>query len=682
MQALKHRSSLANASGYHAKLLERKVSLSRALGTDRSRNNCQFCFAPHPTSPHWGEETSDSYFSNGPNALRPMTFQFRGTCHWAIAAWLVVGSSLIFAQSVGDEALPAKIVTPHVRGRLAQQNADLDPRNDGWETEAFAARAESVLKRLLEQLRQATIDRNVVAQITTTDFACARLRPRGLQNTFRDGSVIVRRASAKSLRNARADHQGASGLVDALHALAAPFRNATRMAIDAKIISVATQADFSAALVLIELSGRTQDGIRQVHTTWQCLWRGTTGAPRLSAIRTRDYEEAVTLGEAQTWFADCTESLLGENPSFTTQLLFGLDHWLKRIERAHRMHIFAASGLAIGDANGDGLDDLYVCQPGGLPNRLFLQTPEGTAVDYSVLAEVDWLDSTSSALFLDLDNDSDQDLVLATLTGLLVLENDGTARFHPQAILPTGGADMQSLSAADYDNDGDLDLYICLNFPKVDATRLNLNDQFVYHDANDGAANRLFRNDLETGSKWKFIDVTQSAGLDAGNRRHSLAAAWEDYDNDGDLDLYVANDYGRNCLYRNDGGRFEEVAGVAGVVDFGSGMSVSWADYNRDGWMDLYVGNMFSSAGNRVVSQPAFRPGIEERTRSILRRFAKGNTLFENAGNGKFRDVGVQAAAEMGRWAWSSVFVDLNNSGWEDLFVANGYITTDDPGDL
>jgi len=93
------------------------------------------------------------------------------------------------------------------------------------------------------------------------------------------------------------------------------------------------------------------------------------------------------------------------------------------------MHIFAASGLTVGDANGDGLDDLYVCQPGGLPNRLFLQTPEGTAVDFSVLAEVDWLDSTSSALFVDMDNDSDQDLVLATLTGLLVMENDGTARF-------------------------------------------------------------------------------------------------------------------------------------------------------------------------------------------------------------------------------------------------------------
>jgi hypothetical protein len=262
------------------------------------------------------------------------------------------------------------------------------------------------------------------------------------------------------------------------------------------------------------------------------------------------------------------------------------------------------------------------------------------------------------------------------------MENSGTGRFRLQAILPTGGADMQSLSAADYDNDGDLDIYICLNFPKVSAERLASPNQFAYHDANDGAANRLFRNDVAAGVKWKFVDVTQSVGLDAANRRHSLASAWEDYDNDGDVDLYVANDYGRNCLYRNDGDTFVDVAAAAGVVDFGSGMSVSWSDYNRDGRMDLYVGNMFSSAGSRITPQPAFRPGIDDATRRVLRRFAKGNTLFQNVGDGKFRDVGAGAAVEIARWAWSSVFLDLNNSGWEDVFVANGYITTEDPGDL
>ena len=575
------------------------------------------------------------------------------------------------------------VVTPTTRDRLSAQRDGLNPRSDGWMTEAFAEEAESILRRLLAQLAQRNFDAPVLDELTTADFACAPLRPRELQLAFRDESVIVRRGAAASLNAARASYRGASGLTEALRALAEPFGGMNQIEVHAKIVGLATQADISATSVLVELSARTEEQVRQVHAQWDCLWnRMAGGPPRLSAIRTRDYEEAATQGEHGAWFADCTESVLGDNPSFGEQLVFGLDHWLKRIERAHRMHVFAAHGLAVGDANGDGLDDLYVCQPGGLPNRLFLQTPEGLAVDHSVLAGVDWLDSTSGALFLDVDNDSDQDLVLATLTGLLVMENSATGRYRLQAVLPTGGADMQSLSAADYDNDGDLDIYVCLNFPKVTAERLALPSQFVYHDANDGAANRLFRNDVVAGLEWKFVDVTQSVGLDTANRRHSLAAAWEDYDNDGDVDLYVANDYGRNCLYRNDGDKFVEVAAAAGVVDFGSGMSVSWADYNRDGHMDLYVGNMFSAAGSRITPLPAFRPGSDEATRRVLRRFAKGNTLFQNMGNGKFRDVGAGAAVEIARWAWSSIFVDLNNSGWEDIFVANGYITTADTGDL
>ena len=98
--------------------------------------------------------------------------------------------------------------------------------------------------------------------------------------------------------------------------------------------------------------------------------------------------------------------------------------------------------------------------------------------------------------------------------------------------------------------------------------------------------------------------------------------------------------------------------------------------------MDVYVSNMFSSAGNRITRQASFRPASGENMDHLYRRFAKGNTLFENAGNGTFRDVGAQLAVEMGRWAWSSIFVDLNQDGWEDLVVANGYLTAEDTVDL
>ena len=145
----------------------------------------------------------------------------------------------------------------------------------------------------------------------------------------------------------------------------------------------------------------------------------------------------------------------------------------------------------------------------------------------------------------------------------------------------------------------------------------------------------------------------------------------------------MANDYGQNCLYRNDGGRFVNVAADAGVVDYGSGMSVSWADYNRDGQVDLYVGNMFSSAGNRITRQTQFKAGKDARVQARFQRFSKGNSLFANLGDGMFRDVGAEAAVEMGRWAWGSLFADINNDGWQDLLIGNGYITGDDTtGDL
>ena len=97
---------------------------------------------------------------------------------------------------------------------------------------------------------------------------------------------------------------------------------------------------------------------------------------------------------------------------------------------------------------------------------------------------------------------------------------------------------------------------------------------------------------------------------------------------------------------------------------------------------DLYVSNMFSSAGNRIAYQRKFKSDSHEATRAQFQRHARGNTLFENVGDGTFRDVSVSSAVTMGRWAWGSTFIDLNNDGLEDIFVANGYVTQEDTGDL
>ena len=111
-------------------------------------------------------------------------------------------------------------------------------------------------------------------------------------------------------------------------------------------------------------------------------------------------------------------------------------------------------------------------------------------------------------------------------------------------------------------------------------------------------------------------------------------------------------------------------------------MSVSWSDFNRDGWMDMYVANMFSSAGNRVTFQPQFRAGDGNATRQRLQYMVRGNSLFQNGGNGTFQDGSQEAAIMMGLWSWGSKFVDLNNDGYEDIIVANGFLTRTDKRDL
>jgi hypothetical protein len=570
------------------------------------------------------------------------------------------------------------LTTASIKAEQTIARAHLDPGQDGWETELVAEEAKQRLLHLGERLAGHGFD-NKLLRAVSAEVTCGRLRTTDLTQVYSEGiddeGTIVRHAAIDDEHAPL--YQGREGLRQALDDLAKPLAGASGVHVHVKVIRVSVSQTTAETTSYFEAGGQTAAGSLQQQATWHCEWElSKQRGLQLTSIRSTDYEEVEVTGP---WLVDCTQAVLAPNRSFQEQLAFGHHHWLSRLGRAHGISVFTRSGMALGDVNGDGRDDVYVCQPGGLPNRLYLQQLGGMAIDSSHRSGVDWLDHTSSALFVDLDNDGNQDMVVATTAGLLVMKNDGGGKFHLQTTLTMQDTDSQSASAVDYDHDGDLDLYICIDFANQSPQDAK---EFIYHDANDGAANILFRNDIGADGGWLFTDVTHEVGLDTDNRRHSLACAWEDYDNDGDQDLYVANDYGQNCLYQNESGQFKNVALEAGAVDSASGMSVSWGDYNRDGWMDLYVANMFSSAGNRITRQTQFMPAAGDDVRNLYSRFAKGNTLLENDGQGKFRDVGEVAGVEMGRWAWSSVFADLNNDSWDDLLVANGYITTEDSGDL
>ncbi len=555
---------------------------------------------------------------------------------------------------------------------LADSYERLDPSKDGWDTEAFNDAAKAQLDQLATWLQDPSSAEG--PPTPAPGFQTAPWASAELELVFEDSGIVVERRPF----NAPAQWlNGREGFENAAAGLRAVFSQGLKK-VKFKLFRIEPGNDSITARVLLEASGLNQDGSNtQVNAQWAMQWQP---APTLQMKRiTITFFEQTRLEPKETTvFQDHTASVLSGTTHFREQLLRDTDHWRARISRNLGVDVVANHGLAIGDVNGDLLDDLYLCMQGGLPNRLYLRNPDGTLKDHTKESGADWLDYCAAALIIDIDNDGHRDLVVGQEWRILFMENDGHGRFDLAFGIGTQ-AQTFSLAAADYDQDGDLDLFTCGYNPTTDNIRQGaMGEPMPYHDAKNGGRNMLLRND----GNWEFNDVADEVGMGPSNNRFSFAAAWEDYDRDGNLDLYVANDYGRNNLYKQENGRFVDVAGALGIEDMSSGMSVAWGDHNLDGNMDLYVSNMFSAAGNRITYQRQFKQGQSTNVLETFQRHARGNSLFENTGDGGFKDVSVPANVTMGRWAWGSMFVDFNNDSLQDLAIANGFITAQDTGDL
>jgi len=486
------------------------------------------------------------------------------------------------------------------------------------------------------------------------------LEPQEWSEESADGGLLIRRGTATGPLQREE-------VAAAFAALLEPFAGRSAEAeVHCVRIDPREQSLFATRMDL-RVSGTDGTGRRvQRRADLELVWR-VARKFLLQDIEASRVEEVVELA---TTFREATRGLLAGTS------LEGPANLQGAIEHTRRMDIQVAAsavalgmhGIGVGDLNGDGLEDLYIARHAGEPNHYLLRTAQGGFADAPEGHGADLLEDTCGVLVCDLDGDGARDLALAVFAKVVVLWNDGEGRFPTSTVLESdGGAQVYTLVAGDADQDGDLDLY---------DTRYHRGDHeasppLPYHDARNGAANHLWVNDGARG----FVDGTEAFGLNEGNDRYSLAAIWHDLDRDGDLDLYVTNDFGRNNDYRNEGGRFRDVAASSGALDMAAGMGVAIADVDRDGLDDLYVSNMWSAAGARVTQHPRFMQRHPEGVRGMYAHHAAGNTLLLGQPDGTFRDESLAAGLSPGGWSWGSILFDWDNDGYADAFVPNGFTT-------
>ncbi len=330
---------------------------------------------------------------------------------------------------------------------------------------------------------------------------------------------------------------------------------------------------------------------------------------------------------------------------------------------------FVWHGAATADFNQDGWLDLFVT--GSPRNFLYLNDGRGKFTDMSEAAGVKLFESGAGPLAFDYDNDGDTDIFIATVGQQLLFENrlaqDGKLTFNDIS-LEAGVAENAfgfSAATADVNGDGWLDVYV---------SSYNKYGQVVpdsWFRATNGTPNLLFMNQgKDAQGRVTFREDARRWGVN--DSRWSYAAAFADINGDHKPDLFVANDFGEKAMFINQGDRFVDEAAARGLLDPGNGMGVMFGDFNNDGLLDIHATNMSSTAGNRIVSRLFPSQGAQQ---NVWKKLAAGNNLFQNQGDGKFKDVTADIGGLSGMWAWGGGFLDFDGDGWEDIFTPNGFIS-------
>ncbi len=598
------------------------------------------------------------------------------------------GWTLPFYNNLGPPAAASSLGEYHLHPHYRMPRP-LDPLLlttqsglDSFVTEKYADEIERILRQWSSGLLQSPQDLKAIETSLAANFSGASPRPVDSQvvrpgpaievrrNTFHRETTLGRTTFVRELRSTLSDFSKIVAAEFQVTSIDAGSMSATVLSSGA----IQTRVRFE---VVAAGDGSSRE---QRVGYWQLTWeRSPSGECQVRNWIT--LEETLSRSHGPSYL-DITAATLGGNPSYSSQLLHGTDYWRTILDGACGIDIYGHNGVSVGDIDGNGFDDLYVCQSGGLPNRLYRNLGDGTFEDITETSGVGVLENTACALFVDVDNDGRQDLIVVRATGPMLFLNQGNGKFRQKAdafhfATPPQGT-FTGAAVADYDRDGWLDIYFCL-YVYYQGT-----DQYKYpspyYDAENGPPNFMMRNNRDG----TFHDVTEATGLNHNNTRYSFCCGWADFNHDGWPDLYVVNDFGRKNLYRNNGnGTFTDIAPQAGVEDIGAGMSVCWLDYDNNGHPDLYVANMWTAAGERISMQPNFKKDAPAKTRALYHQHAMGNSLFRNGGAASnFEGTTHTAGVGIGRWAWSSDAWDFDHDGFPDLYITNGMVTGPSREDL
>ncbi|TKJ41122.1 hypothetical protein CEE37_05490 [candidate division LCP-89 bacterium B3_LCP] len=286
-----------------------------------------------------------------------------------------------------------------------------------------------------------------------------------------------------------------------------------------------------------------------------------------------------------------------------------------------------SQGAAFFDENGDGKEDLYLAVGGFISGDNVYYRSRGDLTFEIATAEVNLIDSGPSTMDLvaDFNNDGLMDVYVTShdylgIPNHMYYRQAGGSYLDVTASTGTGHQyESHDAMAFDYDGDGWLDLFV------ASANHMGIEPNALYHNNGDGT----------------FTDMAVVLGLDL-SEFYGMGGSAGDYDNDGDPDIYIANEFTDNVLFRNDGGTFTDVTATAGVAAAGASKSAYFEDYDADGWLDIYLVSRFGT-----------------------------NQLFRNNGDGTFSDVTVSAGVTDSQQGRTMGWADFDNDGWLDIFVCN-----------